>query len=187
MTKPFGPNRRHFIAIALRVGAFAAGLGLTSARAGAFGGTNIFKDRNQGDHSNCFLRGTHIATSRGDLPVEDIAQGDLLRTSRGDAVEVKWVGRQIVDLTKGATRPRAAIHPTKPVKIARFAIDDCTPHADLYVSPAHSLLLEGVLIPAGELINGISITQAEPDSGVAEYYNLLLGRHEVIFAEGAAV
>jgi hypothetical protein len=160
---------------------------MSSARAGDFRGTGIFKGSKGGRDAKCFLRGTRIATSKGHVPVEDIRCGDLVLTSRGDAVEVKWVGRQVLDLAQATAGPRAAVNPVWPVRIARYALDDCTPHADLFVSPGHALLLDGVLIPAGELINGVSITQVEPESGVAEYYNLLLDSHEVILAEGAAV
>jgi Hint domain len=75
-----------------------------------------------------------------------------------------------------------------PVRVSRFALDEHTPHRDLYVSPNHALLLDGVLIPAIYLVNGSSIVQAMPE-GVEEieYFHVELEIHEVIFAEGAAV
>jgi hypothetical protein len=186
MTKPFGPNRRHFIALAARLGGLAAGLGMPVARAGDFRGTGIFKGPKGGGNAKCVLRGTRIATRQGLVPVEDIRPGDVVLTSRGEAVEVSWVGMQVLDPARAAGS-QAVVNLVWPVRIARHALDDFTPHADLFVSPGHALLLDGVLIPAGELINGVSITQVEPDSGVVEYYNLLLGSHEVILAEGALV
>jgi hypothetical protein len=159
---------------------------MPSARAGDFRGIDIFKRSRGGRNPKCFLRGTRITTSNGQVAVEDIRRGDHVLTFRGDALEVKWVGRQSLDLTQ-ATGLRVAVNPVWPVRIAQYALDDRTPHADLLVSPGHALFLDGVLIPAGELINGVSITQVAPESGVAEYYNLLLDSHEVILAEGAAV
>ena len=73
-----------------------------------------------------------------------------------------------------------------PVRISPFALDDQTPHNDLYLSPAHLLFIDGVLIPAIDLVNGTSIVQAMPE-GVEEldYFHIELETHEVIFAEGA--
>jgi hypothetical protein len=72
------------------------------------------------------------------------------------------------------------------VKIARFALDGRTPHADLYLSPAHAVYLRGLLVPAKELINGVSITQERfADALTLEYYHIDLEDHNVLFAEGA--
>jgi hypothetical protein len=55
----------------------------------------------------------------------------------------------------------------------------------LWVSPNHALYLEGVLIEAKDLVNGVSVYQAEAVDSVA-YFHLELASHDVIFAEGAA-
>ncbi|WP_312862249.1 Hint domain-containing protein [Rhizobium sp. P32RR-XVIII] len=73
-----------------------------------------------------------------------------------------------------------------PIRIARHALDERTPHRDLYVSPGHALFIDGVLILAKDLINGTSVAPAPPADGeVIEYFHVLLETHEVIFAEGA--
>jgi Hint domain len=74
-----------------------------------------------------------------------------------------------------------------PIRISRFALDERTPHRDLYLSPNHALYIDGVLIPAKCLVNGTSIVQAMPE-GVEDidYFHIELETHEVIFAEGAA-
>jgi hypothetical protein len=130
---------------------------------------------------NCFLRGTHIRTSHGERPIEDLAIGDLLQTERGVQLPVKWIGRQLFRKA-GLLWPRTAL----PVRITRFAIDQRTPHTDLYLSPSHALLIDGLLMPTGHLVNGTSIVQAMPD-GVEdiEYFHIELETHEVVFAEGA--
>ena len=75
----------------------------------------------------------------------------------------------------------------EPVRISRFALDERTPHRDLYLSPNHAIYIDGVLVPAKYLINGTSIVQAMPE-GVEEieYFHIELETHEVIFAEGVA-
>jgi Hint domain len=135
---------------------------------------------------NCFLRGTRISTAKGEAPIEDIELGDLLMTDRGQPLAVKWIGTRHFKLNNPAGKkwPEAFL----PVRIARHALDGRTPRADLYVSPAHCLFVDGLLIPASHLINDVSIVHAMPE-GVEEieYFHIELQTHEVIYAEGAAV
>jgi Hint domain len=135
-------------------------------------------------HSQCFLYGTQVLTTKGEARVEEIAVGDLVVTARGDRLPVKWIGRRRFTKNGGSSWQTVVL----PVRISRFAIDNQTPHADLYVSPAHALFIDGVLIPAIHLVNGASIVQVMPE-GVEDiqYFHIELETHEVIFAEGAAV
>jgi hypothetical protein len=57
----------------------------------------------------------------------------------------------------------------------------------LYLSPAHSLYLDGILIPIVCLINGISIRSTLPRENPVQYFHIELTTHEVIYAEGAPV
>jgi hypothetical protein len=75
-----------------------------------------------------------------------------------------------------------------PIRVARFAIDDHSPHGDLYLSPSHCIFLNEVLLPVKHLINGTSVAQDAPsDMSAVEYYHVDLGTHEVLYAEGALV
>jgi Hint domain len=56
----------------------------------------------------------------------------------------------------------------------------------LYLSPNHSLFVDGFLIPVEWLVNGRSIALAAMDHRDAiDYFNIELETHEVVFAEGA--
>lgn len=57
-----------------------------------------------------------------------------------------------------------AAHPNRelvaPVRIARDAFAPNTPSRDLVVSPPHAIFVDGKLVPAKLLVNGMSITRA---------------------------
>ena len=73
-----------------------------------------------------------------------------------------------------------------PVRIARSALAPNVPHADLYVTAAHCLLIDGVLVPAEMLINGTTITRYEArEYDELEFFHIKLESHDVIYAEGA--
>jgi Hint domain len=131
----------------------------------------------------CYLRGTKIRTSKTVRSVEDLEIGNLVHTSSGTSKPIKWIGRRRFKKEPRSAWPKSVL----PVRVSRFALYEHTPHRDLYVSPNHALLLDGVLIPAIYLVNGTSIVQAMPD-GVEEidYFHIELETHEVIYAEGAA-
>jgi Hint domain-containing protein len=53
------------------------------------------------------------------------------------------------------------------------------------VTAAHSLLIDGVLVPAEMLINGTTVTRYEPESDELEFFHVKLESHDVVYAEGA--
>lgn len=90
---------------------------------------------------------------------------------------VQWIGHRVY--SHAFLRLNAA---GVPIRIQIGAIDDGVPSRDLYVSPLHNLLIDGVLIPAEVLLNGSSInycTEMDPVS----YYIIELPIHSVLLAE----
>jgi hypothetical protein len=130
---------------------------------------------------HCFLPGTGIRTSDGEVRIEDLRVGDLVLTVRDEAKPIKWIGHHVYKKSGRSWHDSAM-----PIRVLRFAIDERTPHADLYLSPWHALLIDGYLMPAKDLVNGISVAPSIPASmEVLEYFHIVLDAHEVIWAEGA--
>jgi hypothetical protein len=137
-----------------------------------------------GDGPNCFLKGTTIRTVSGDRKIEDLAIGDLLPTMFGGLRPIQWIGRYPL---KRSDPCKPWVKDALPVRIARSALAPNIPHADLYVTGGHSLFLDGLLVPAGNLINGTSIRRDERDCDELEFFHIKLESHDVIYAEGAPV
>jgi hypothetical protein len=125
----------------------------------------------------CYSAGTRIATARGEVPIEQLAEGDLALTHRGELVPVQWIGRRHINCRR---HPK----PEKvwPLRVAAGAFGETLPHSDLWLSPDHAVYVDDVLIPIKHLINGTSIAQVPTDQ--VTYYHIELPHHDVLLAEG---
>jgi hypothetical protein len=130
------------------------------------------------DNAQCYCPGALILTDRGEAPIETLATGDLVRTHAGALRPIKWIGRRSYH-----GRFVRGNHLMLPICIKAGAIEAGVPARDLFVSPGHALYLDGALIPAWRLVNGVSITQAATVEEVT-YLHIELDEHDVILAEG---
>ncbi len=131
--------------------------------------------------THCFLSGTRLLTPAGEVPIETLAIGDLLVTHDGEERPIRWIGYRSVRRDDATGWPEGSL----PIRIQKDALGNGCPHRDLYVSRAHLLYLDGVLVPAGDLINGTTLATAVPDVDVIHYVHVELDRHDVLVAEGA--
>jgi hypothetical protein len=130
----------------------------------------------------CFLKRTKIQTAEGERKVEDLAIGDLLPTMFGGLRPVQWIGRYPI---KKSDPSKPWVKDALPVRVARSALAPNVPHADLYVTASHSLLIDGVLVPAEALINGTTITRYEArEYDEMEFFHIKFESHDVVYAEG---
>ena len=130
----------------------------------------------------CFLRGTRILTPKGEVKVEDLTVGDLVTTIDGTAKAIKWIGSWSLTNTAVERWPGELL----PVKVSRSALAQLIPHTDLFLSPFHSVYMDGLLIPVRNLVNGRSIVHCSAvDFHTIEYFHVVLMGHDVIFSEGA--
>ncbi|MEK1888578.1 MAG: Hint domain-containing protein [Phyllobacterium sp.] len=187
---PHNRARRHFLGIAAAVTAALVGA-VASSPAEAMGnktwkrrgGNNGSGSESGSGDPNCFLSGTSIMTPTGEAVIEELRVGDAVVTMRGDSVPIKWIGHH--RYRKGGQSWHESV---VPIRVSRHALDDQTPHRDLYLSPNHALYLDGVLIRVKDLVNGASIAPAMPEGEeMLDYYHIVLDTHEVILAEGLAV
>ncbi|WP_424811870.1 Hint domain-containing protein [Roseococcus sp. YIM B11640] len=126
----------------------------------------------------CFLRGTRIATPSGEVAVETLAIGDLVLDQDGRARPVRWIGRQ--EHTRLFSHPLHAY----PIQIRAGALDENVPSRDLFLSPGHGLMVEGLLVEAAALVNGSSITRVPRPAERFTYFHIETDDHAVILAEG---
>ena len=182
---PRSRARRHFLGLAAATAAKVAALGVfvstVSSRPSQALGTKWWDNHGGDSGSNCLLKGTLIETPMGPVEVETLSVGDLVVTARGETRPVKWIGWQ--SYTKDGVAWNESV---MPIRVKRFAIDSKTPQRDLYLSPNHALLIDGVLIRAKDLVNGQSIARVSMDQAI-DYYNIVLDTHEAVLAEGTAV
>ncbi len=164
------------------IGSFAAP---TFADIDGDGDLDVFLGEDYGDtiffnNLECFLTGTHILTERGEITVENLKIGDRVQTADNKLEPIKWIGRQTI-------KPNQVKNPLRgyPVLIKAGALGNNLPHRDLYVSPDHSMFIEGLLINAGALVNDISIIKTEPTETFT-FYHVELENHCLLVAEGTA-
>lgn len=181
------PNSKEFharCALGRRNLTRAVGVALGTLMAISLAGKPAAARRGGGGHrGRCFLRGTRIRTCSGYRKIESLAVGDLVPAHFAGMSPIKRIGHYH---WRRADPREPWANAVKPVRIERSALDDNVPGADLYVTPSHALFIDGMLVRAGSLVNGITITTDDAnDRDELEYFHIELESHDVIEAEGA--
>jgi len=129
----------------------------------------------------CFARGTMIETANGEMPVEDLQAGDMIRTLDNGMKPLSWIGSTKVE-AKGNKAP---------ILFRKGAIGNTR---DLLVSPAHRVMLQDwqakllfgaseILASAQSLVNDSTIVRQPAEE--VEYFHILFDAHEIVFSDGA--
>jgi hypothetical protein len=132
----------------------------------------------------CFMQGTLIATPDGERAVEALTIGDLVLTADGATAPVRWIGRRGLHAYGPDGYLRADPLRVMPIRIKAGALAAGLPRRDLLVSPDHALLIDDILIQAGALVNGVSITREHRLPERFTFYHVELAHHALILAEG---
>lgn len=129
----------------------------------------------------CFTAGTNITTATGEVVVENLNVGDMVKTKDHGMQPIRWIGKQTIK----------ADGDFAPIRFSKGSIGN---EHDLLVSPQHRMLISGwkaelmfgkpeVLVAAKHLVNGDTIHVQKSDT--VEYFHILFDTHEIVFAEGA--
>ncbi|GAA6207057.1 hypothetical protein NBRC116601_03500 [Cognatishimia sp. WU-CL00825] len=142
------------------------------------------------DEVVCFASGTKIQTSLGEVSVEHLVSGDLVKTS--DASFKPLAMNLCRSVSAKLLRENEKL---RPVRITTGALGNGLPTRDLLVSRQHRMLVSSKISQRmfGEketLIAAIRLTAlpgifVDNDIANIDYHHLLFDTHEVIFAEGA--
>lgn len=134
----------------------------------------------------CYAKGTLILTKHGFVPIENMKVGDKVVTNgkiynnkivkrfKTKSETVLWVGKFKVNKLNNNSRP---------ICITKNSFDVNFPIKDLYVSPNHSMIIDGEMVLAKDLVNEVTIYQDMECENV-EYYHLECENHSTIIANG---
>ena len=128
----------------------------------------------------CFVSGTAIRTPQGEVPVDDLAIGDLVETRDHGPQPIRWIGRRRV-AAEGRFAPVV-------IEAGTFGL-----HRRLIVSPQHRVLLthwmaelmfgeDEVLVAAKDLVNDCSVWVKH--GGEVDYLHLLFDDHQIVWSDG---
>jgi len=131
----------------------------------------------------CFLPGTMIATPAGEAAIETLTIGDTIRTADGREVAVKWVGRKTMQASVFMDDTML------PVRVAAGAFGNGLPVQDLYLSANHGIIMDGMLVNAGAMVNDdtIRFVALAEMPGSFTYYHIETEAHDEILANGVPV
>ena len=125
----------------------------------------------------CFASNSCILLENGsEQLVQNLKQGDKVITQSGIS-EIIWVGKRHFSQSQLKSNRR-----NSPIAFLRNSLGDNIPSKTLYVSEGHYLYINGKLVAAGCLVNGINIIRVDPDSlrnGVC-YWHIDLGEEQLV-------
>ncbi|MCJ2036457.1 Hint domain-containing protein [Methylobacterium sp. J-068] len=132
----------------------------------------------------CYVSGTRIRTTRGQVAVEDLCVGDRVVTATGTLRPITWIGHRML-AANGAALP----HDQRPIRIKAGAFGSDLPVRDLSLSPGHPVLVGagadnagGVLVPIMCLVNGTTVVREV--CAQVTYWHIELDQHDILLAEG---
>lgn len=142
------------------------------------------QDDGKGGIITCFLPGSMIRTTVGEVAVEDVQIGDEVlafdwRNNTDIVRPVVWVGKAHVKVQHGLPDDEAGW----PVRILKDAIADGVPYKDMLITAEHCLFFKDRFVPVRMLVNGISIFYDKSITSY-DYYHVETEQHSVITADG---
>lgn len=137
----------------------------------------------------CFTPGCLIQTDRGEVAVETLKVGDLVKTLDRGMQPIRWIGCRKLDAIDLTVAPKL-----RPIRISEGAMGNGLPERDLELSPQHRVLMSSkiikrmfetdeVLVPVKKLVEIEGIDVVDCAIGTT-YFHLLFDHHEIVYANG---
>jgi len=131
---------------------------------------------------SCVVRGSKIATRRGEVPVEELQAGDEVVSRDKGLAPVRWVGRVFTSNIA--------------VKVPAGAMGRLVPARDCWLAPSARLWMQGaefegafasreVLVPVKDLVGWRGIT--EDPTASSEFFLVLCDTPSVMIVDGMQV
>lgn len=138
---------------------------------------------------SCVMRGTMIATRRGEIAVQDLTADDEVITRDGGLTAVRWVGAIVMDADLDVDNA--------PIKVPAGAVGHRVPARDTYLAPDARIWMQGaefvsaftsreVLVPVRALAGWRGITQVT-NIATPQYYLLLCDGPQIVTADGMQI
>ena len=132
---------------------------------------------NKSSGAPCFASGSCILLANGtEQLVQNLKQGDKVITHSGIR-EILWIGRKHFTQSQLKLNRR-----NSPIAFLRNSLGENIPSKSLCVSEGHYFYINGKLIAAGCLVNGINIFRVNPNmlkDGVC-YWHIDLGEEQLV-------
>ncbi|TRD16990.1 Hint domain-containing protein [Palleronia caenipelagi] len=138
----------------------------------------------------CFVAGTLIATDNGEVPVEQLREGDLVLTKDNGPKPILWIESTTIPIGTGPDSEQLV-----PVRVNAGSLGCGLPRRDLEVSQQHRIVVKSeiarrmtttdeVLLPAKKLLACDGIELASERETVT-YVHFLFDQHEIVWSNGA--
>lgn len=136
----------------------------------------------------CFASGTRIDTPDGQVSIEALKVGDLVKTDAGPQ-EILWIGSRTLSYFELVRQPDL-----RPIRISANSLEQGRPARDVVLSPNHRVIindwrlelnfgLKRALCAAKHLVDGTAIHSFLPPEGV-KYFHILLDSHRTVWSDG---
>jgi Hint domain-containing protein len=134
-----------------------------------------------GTDGSCFLRGTLVRTAEGYRAIETLKAGGEVAARFAGLTRIRAVSRFTLARVSGEW-----VGPSRPVCVKRNALGENMPVQDLCLTASHAVVVDGALVPVGNLVNGTSIVFETADGhDTLEFFHIELERHDVLDVQGA--
>jgi hypothetical protein len=174
-------TRRNFVKIGV-IGASASVAALHRSKRAIAASEYDTDDGHPSFSHPCILKGMRVRTIDGDREIQDLRIGDHIPAVFGGTRQIKSISSHSYEKSDPSQPWDRRV---LPVHIAPSALAPGVPHADLYLTRGHSMLIDDMLFPAGSLINGTTITwYGAHEFEKLEFFHIMFESHDAFYVEG---